>query len=156
MEGWVDLGYPAMHRPGVELAIFRSPVRRPTTTLPRQPYRGSRSNQMAVSTVKLARTVRSSHGARSFAVWAKYLSESFSTSLTVHWWSAVCDNLLILEIKQHMKMRLTVSVCSCVWVRYKFIVELDFISYSVKPNTHRRRNATVELSRVSGVNTICN
>jgi len=26
-----------MHRPGVELAIFRSPVRRPTTTLPRQP-----------------------------------------------------------------------------------------------------------------------
>ena len=22
MEGWVDLGYPAMHRPGVELAIF--------------------------------------------------------------------------------------------------------------------------------------
>jgi len=29
MEGWVDLGYPAMHRPGVELAIFRSRVRRP-------------------------------------------------------------------------------------------------------------------------------
>ena len=27
MEGWVDLGYPAMHRPGVELAIFRSQVR---------------------------------------------------------------------------------------------------------------------------------
>jgi len=24
MEGWVDLGYPAMHQPGVELAIFRS------------------------------------------------------------------------------------------------------------------------------------
>jgi len=23
MEGWVDLGYPAMHRPGVELAITR-------------------------------------------------------------------------------------------------------------------------------------
>jgi len=29
MEGRVDLGYPAMHRPGVELAIFRSLVRRP-------------------------------------------------------------------------------------------------------------------------------
>ena len=29
MEGWVDLGYPAMHQPGVELAIFRSVVRRP-------------------------------------------------------------------------------------------------------------------------------
>jgi len=29
MEGWVDLGYPAMHRPGVELAVSRSQVRRP-------------------------------------------------------------------------------------------------------------------------------
>jgi len=29
MEGWVDLGYPAMHRPGVELATSRSQVRRP-------------------------------------------------------------------------------------------------------------------------------
>ena len=29
MEGRVDLGYPAMHRPGVELAIFRSQVRCP-------------------------------------------------------------------------------------------------------------------------------
>jgi len=29
MEGWVDLGYLAMHRPGVELAIFRSLVQRP-------------------------------------------------------------------------------------------------------------------------------
>jgi len=28
MEGCVNLGYPAMHRPGVELAIFRSLVRR--------------------------------------------------------------------------------------------------------------------------------
>jgi len=28
MEGWDDIGYPAMHRPGVELAIFRSRVRR--------------------------------------------------------------------------------------------------------------------------------
>jgi len=39
MEGWVDLGYPAMHRPGlgVELAISRSLVRRPTTTLTEQP-----------------------------------------------------------------------------------------------------------------------
>ena len=31
MEGWVDLGYPAMHRPGTELAISWSLVRRPTT-----------------------------------------------------------------------------------------------------------------------------
>ena len=37
MEGWVDLGYPAMHRLGFELAIFRSRVRRPTTILPSQP-----------------------------------------------------------------------------------------------------------------------
>ena len=29
MEGWVDIGYPAMHRPGVEPAIFPSLVRRP-------------------------------------------------------------------------------------------------------------------------------
>jgi len=29
MEGWVDLGDPAMHRPGVELATSRSQVRRP-------------------------------------------------------------------------------------------------------------------------------
>ena len=40
MEGWVDLGYPAVHRPGVELAIFWSLVRRPTTTLPSQPCMG--------------------------------------------------------------------------------------------------------------------
>jgi len=37
MEGWVDLGYPAMHRPGTELAISRSRLRRPTTTLTEQP-----------------------------------------------------------------------------------------------------------------------
>ena len=36
MEGWVDLGYPAMHRPGTELGISRSLVRRPTTTLTEQ------------------------------------------------------------------------------------------------------------------------
>jgi len=29
MEGWVDLGCPAMHRPGVELAISRSQVQNP-------------------------------------------------------------------------------------------------------------------------------
>jgi len=33
MEGWVDLGYPAMHWLGVEQAISRSRVRCPTTTL---------------------------------------------------------------------------------------------------------------------------
>jgi len=38
-EGWKAelIGYPAMHRLGFELAIFRSLVRRPTTTLPSQP-----------------------------------------------------------------------------------------------------------------------
>jgi len=30
MEGWVHLGYPAMHQPGVEPVIFRSLVRRPS------------------------------------------------------------------------------------------------------------------------------
>ena len=34
MEGCVNLGYSAMHRPGVELATSRSQVRRRTTTLP--------------------------------------------------------------------------------------------------------------------------
>ena len=29
MEGWVDLGYPAVHRPGFKLTIFRSQVRCP-------------------------------------------------------------------------------------------------------------------------------
>ena len=29
MEGWVDLCYPAMHQPGVELASYRSQVQRP-------------------------------------------------------------------------------------------------------------------------------
>ena len=37
MEGWVDLGYPAMHRPGTELAISRSPVRRPNHYTTEQP-----------------------------------------------------------------------------------------------------------------------
>jgi len=40
MEGCIDLAYPAMHRPGIELAISRSRVQRPnvlTITLPRQP-----------------------------------------------------------------------------------------------------------------------
>jgi len=37
MAGWVDLGYLAMHWPGVELATFRSRVRCPTTTLLRHP-----------------------------------------------------------------------------------------------------------------------
>jgi len=43
MEGWVDLGYPAMHRPGVELAISRSQVRRPnhyTTEPPKSHFKG--------------------------------------------------------------------------------------------------------------------
>ena len=38
MEGWVDLGYLAMHRPEVELATSRSQIRRPTTTLPSHPF----------------------------------------------------------------------------------------------------------------------
>ena len=41
-EGWkaeLTYSYPAMHRPGFELAIFRSLVRRATTTLPSQPRR---------------------------------------------------------------------------------------------------------------------
>jgi len=40
MEGWVDLGYPAMERPGVELATCQSQARRPTTTTtpPTHPY----------------------------------------------------------------------------------------------------------------------
>ena len=29
MESWVDLGYPAMERPGIKLSVFRSQVRRP-------------------------------------------------------------------------------------------------------------------------------
>jgi len=37
MEGWVDLGYSAMHRPGAELAISWSQVRRRNATLPSHP-----------------------------------------------------------------------------------------------------------------------
>jgi len=36
MKGWIDLGYPALHRPKVELALSRSQVQRPNhyTTKP--------------------------------------------------------------------------------------------------------------------------
>jgi len=37
MEGWVDLGYPALHRPGVKLAISRSQVQRPNHYTAEQP-----------------------------------------------------------------------------------------------------------------------
>jgi len=37
MEGWVDLGYLAMHRPGVEPAIYRSQVQRPNHYSTEQP-----------------------------------------------------------------------------------------------------------------------
>ena len=37
MEGWVDLGYTAVHRLGVEHATSRSQVRHSTTTLPSHP-----------------------------------------------------------------------------------------------------------------------
>ena len=37
MEGWVDLGYSAIHRPGVKHATSRSQVRSPTTTPPSHP-----------------------------------------------------------------------------------------------------------------------
>jgi len=42
MEGWVDLGYPVVHWPGVELATSRSQVEGPTTrhTLPSHPLNG--------------------------------------------------------------------------------------------------------------------
>ena len=50
MEGWVDLGYPAVHRPGTELAISRSLVRRPTTTLTEQPARLATHNAHASRT----------------------------------------------------------------------------------------------------------
>ena len=38
MERVVDLGYPAMHRPGVELTIFQSQVRRPNHYTAEPPY----------------------------------------------------------------------------------------------------------------------
>ena len=44
MEGWVDLGYSAMHRPGTKLATSRSRVRRLTTTLTEQPTYDSNIN----------------------------------------------------------------------------------------------------------------
>jgi len=37
MEGWVDLGFPAMHRPGVEPAISRPQVQRPNYYTADQP-----------------------------------------------------------------------------------------------------------------------
>jgi len=41
MEGWVDLGYPAVHRPGVKPAISRSQVRRPNHYTTEPQYRCS-------------------------------------------------------------------------------------------------------------------
>ena len=38
MEGWVDLGYLAMHHPGVELAVSRSQVWRPNYYTTEPPY----------------------------------------------------------------------------------------------------------------------
>ena len=63
MEGWVDLGYPAMHRPGVELAIFRSRVRRPNDYTAEPPVswwsiyvrRSSASTAVLVSTRSVGR-----------------------------------------------------------------------------------------------------
>ena len=49
MEGRVDLGYPAMERPGVELATFRSHIRRPdhyTTKLPQNQRRDKENRPM--------------------------------------------------------------------------------------------------------------
>ena len=50
-DGWLNWPrlpvYPAMHRPGVELAIFRSLVRRPTTTLPSRLYRAYMPNSFS-------------------------------------------------------------------------------------------------------------
>ena len=50
MEGWVDLGYPTTHRPGVELAISRSHVRRPNhyTTEASRSYSSRPSNNFSV------------------------------------------------------------------------------------------------------------
>ena len=44
MKGWIDLGYPAMHRPRVELATSQSQVRRPNhySTEPHSRRRGQR------------------------------------------------------------------------------------------------------------------
>jgi len=38
LEGWVDLGYPVMHLPEVELAISRSQVWRPNHYTTKPPY----------------------------------------------------------------------------------------------------------------------
>jgi len=42
MEGWVDLGYPAMHRLGVEPAISRSQVQSPNHYATEQPVRNGK------------------------------------------------------------------------------------------------------------------
>ena len=50
MEYWVDLGYPAMHRPGVELATSRSQVRRPNRyTTETTIHRISATNEWRIS-----------------------------------------------------------------------------------------------------------
>ena len=45
MEGWVDLGYPAMQRPGVKLATSESQVRRPNHYTTEPPNRDNERNQ---------------------------------------------------------------------------------------------------------------
>jgi len=51
MEGWVDLGYPAMHRQGVKLAIFRSQVRRPNHYTPSHPWNSLFSSPLSFAVV---------------------------------------------------------------------------------------------------------
>jgi len=56
MKGWVDLGYPAMHRPGVELAIFRSRDQRPNHYTTERPYLQITSDDVDYDDVILQRS----------------------------------------------------------------------------------------------------
>jgi len=61
MEGLVDLGYPAMYRPGVEPAISRSQVQRPnhyTTEQPNTHRRRRRDSTAELSRVGVGGTDR--------------------------------------------------------------------------------------------------
>jgi len=52
MEGWVDLGYPAVHRPEVELAISRSQVRRPNHYITEQTVTTTTTTTTSIKTLQ--------------------------------------------------------------------------------------------------------
>jgi len=76
MEGWADLGYPAMHQPGVELETSRSQVRRPNHYTTEPPKRCCVHVQLKQHGVSLC--TERSYSALFVSSWNRPVSESES------------------------------------------------------------------------------